>query len=136
MKNWESFCGSDAATSEWCQGGPNINAKQMRKNGTINENELEDVVEVDEGEHNSQVKETPQQIVAKDQGASSSNTTDKDETRRAKNAKTYIQTINAVASSIKQMAEAIDRKDEQAFINLSTLLNDIKAVEGLDENCV
>ena len=117
-------------------GGPNINAKQMRKNGTINENELEDVVEVDEGEHNSKVKETPQQIVAKDQGASSSNTTDKDETRRAKNAKTYIQTINAVASSIKQMAEAIDRKDEQAFINLSTLLNDIKAVEGLDENCV
>lgn len=42
---------------------------------------------------------------------------DEDETRGAKNAKNYIQTINVVTASIKQMAEAIDRKNKQAFVN-------------------
>ena len=59
LKELGIICGSDATTGEWCCGSPDINAKQMRKNGTIDEDELEDVVEIDEGEHNSQVKETP-----------------------------------------------------------------------------
>ena len=40
-------CGSDVATGEWCRGRPDINAKQMRKNGTIAENELDVLVDVD-----------------------------------------------------------------------------------------
>ena len=34
------------------------------------------------------------------------------------------------------MVETIDRKNELTFINPSTLLKNIKAVEGLKENCI
>ncbi|KAG5564518.1 hypothetical protein RHGRI_000637 [Rhododendron griersonianum] len=134
-------CGSDGATGEWCRGGPDINRRRAVDDSQFDiatdDNEIEDngsgsdIYVTRKNDHGSKLSQN-------NRGKSSACPTPRQHGKRVRKSAALAETMNAIASSISQMAEAMERKTEieakkaklNERVDPSVLLKTLEEIEG------
>lgn len=141
------ICGKDAATGEWCRGGPDINSRRAA-DSTQFDSSIADIENEDLGNGSginfTQINETGSQLPGSSRGKPSSHPTPRQHGKRARIGAMQIETMSAVASSIQQMAEAMERKTEieakkvklDERVDASLLLKTLEEIQGLNQDSI
>ncbi|KAF7117139.1 hypothetical protein RHSIM_RhsimUnG0001400 [Rhododendron simsii] len=142
-------CGSDGATGEWCRGGPDINGRRAVDDSQFDiatdDNEIEDNGSGSGSDINvTQKNDHGTKLSQSYQAKSSACPTPRQHGKRVRKSAAHVETVNAMASSIRQMAEAMEQKTEieakkaklDERVDPSMLLKTLEEIEGLNQDSI